>query len=341
MEVTNVHVGKQLQVSYSVQGATPNPPTVYGFGNSAVPGTGFFNGGILVGSPITYPIPNVPEATVMIGRAEPVSNPLASVAPSILKVSSRASAVPGTQAGTPIDVLFGDPTGPVGFTMFGGIQPFTVEAGAINLYTIAYDLFSAFRAELGASTDIGPKVFGGAKMELGFDSNFSLAYNAAPVFGLDVPDTKFDFVSPLGYSLGSTQLELKTKKSFDIPHPTKKNHRLRYICLEGPGAEVYFRGKLKDGNVIEVPDYWRNLVDPESITVNLTPVGCHQELFVEKIEWGSRIIVKNNAGGPINCHYTVYAERNDVEKNIPEYEGLTPADYPGDNDNYVINGGRE
>ena len=26
----------------------------------------------------------------------------------------------------------------------------------------------------------------------------------------------------------------------------------------------------------------------------------------------------------------VYAERKDVEKNIPEYEGESPKDYPGD-----------
>ena len=337
MEVTNVHVGKQLQVSYSVQGATPNPPTVYGFGNSAVPGTGFFNGGILVGSPITYPIPNVPEATVMIGRAEPVSNPLASVAPSILKVSSRASAVPGTQAGTPIDVLFGDPTGPVGFTMFGGIQPFTVEAGAINLYTIAYDLFSAFRAELGASTDIGPKVFGGAKMELGFDSNFSLAYNAAPVFGLDVPDTKLDFVSPLGWTLASVNAEVKTKKSFDIPHPTKKEHRLRHVCLEGPEAGVYVRGRLTGKNVIELPEYWRGLVDAETITVTLTQIKTSQDLIVDGIEWGTRIKVRSGNGTDIDCFYHVQAERKDGEKLIPEYKGTSIEDYPGNNAEYSHN----
>jgi hypothetical protein len=59
---------------------------------------------------------------------------------------------------------------------------------------------------------------------------------------------------------------------------------------------------------------------------------------VEKVEWGSRIIIKNNSGGSVNCYYTVTAERKDTAKNIPEYKGLTPNDYPGDNDTYNVNG---
>jgi hypothetical protein len=127
------------------------------------------------------------------------------------------------------------------------------------------------------------------------------------------------------------------KKGFDIPHPTKENHRLRYICVEGPSAEVYFRGKLKNKSIIEIPDYWSNLVDENSIGVSLTPIGCFQELFVEKIE-SNKIYVRNNASGPIHCSYMVFGERIDGERNIPEYQGLTPNDYPGDNSEYTING---
>lgn len=132
-----------------------------------------------------------------------------------------------------------------------------------------------------------------------------------------------------------------SKKSFDIPHPSKENHRLRYICLEGPGADVYVRGK-STSEVIELPEYWSELVDEESITVNLTPIKCFQQLYVQRIE-NNKIYV--GGGVPINgeyhynYHYTVYGERKDVTKNISEYEGMTPDDYPGDNREYVINGG--
>lgn len=128
------------------------------------------------------------------------------------------------------------------------------------------------------------------------------------------------------------------KKGFDIQHPSKENHRLRYICVEGPSAEVYLRGKLINNNVINLPEYWKNLVDLETIGITITPIGDWQELYVEKIESGAKIYIGNNLGNQINCSYTVFAERKDVEKNIPEYPGLTPNDYPGDNRQYNING---
>jgi len=147
-------------------------------------------------------------------------------------------------------------------------------------------------------------------------------------------DVKTSYVG----SLNSKAAFWDSKKGFDIPHPTKENYRLRYICLEGPAAEVYLRGKLENNTVIDLPEYWKDLVDMETIGVTLTPIGSYQELFVEKIEWGTKIIVKNNAGGAVNCTYVVYGERKDTTKNISEYEGLTPSDYPGDNSEYVING---
>ena len=119
-------------------------------------------------------------------------------------------------------------------------------------------------------------------------------------------------------------------KPFDIPHPSKsKTHRLRYISLEGPEIAVYFRGKLENTNVIELPEYWKDLIHPESISVNLTPYETYQELYVEKIVWGQQIIIKNRESGPTNCYFTVYAERKDMEKLIAEYEGSSPKDYPG------------
>ena len=143
-------------------------------------------------------------------------------------------------------------------------------------------------------------------------------------------------VSPLytgGAMVGVDISACSGKKNFDIPHPTKEGWRLRHVCIEGPSADVYVRGKLKDTNVIKLPEYWRELVDLENIDISLTPIGTYQELFVEKIEWGTNILIKNNSGNSINCSYVVYGERIDTSKNIPEYEG-TYEDYPGDNLEY-------
>lgn len=153
----------------------------------------------------------------------------------------------------------------------------------------------------------------------------------------------FNATAFVGNVVGTTGINkeqaaaINSKKSFDIPHPTKDGWRLRHICIEGPTADVYVRGKLKGSNTIELPEYWRKLVDPETITVNLTPIGSHQELYVDKIEWGTRITIKTNSGSSINCYYTVCGERADTDKNIPEYEG-TYDDYPGDNRQYTSSG---
>jgi hypothetical protein len=105
-----------------------------------------------------------------------------------------------------------------------------------------------------------------------------------------------------------------TTKSFVIDHPTKDGKRLRYASLEGPENGVYVRGKLKGDNVIELPDYWTGLVDEDSITVNLTPIGSSQNLFVKEVKDNKVFVKSTSKTKPINCYYIVYAERKDVDK---------------------------
>tara|TARA_Y100001963_G_scaffold158716_1_gene259348 strand:- start:532 stop:1368 length:837 start_codon:yes stop_codon:yes gene_type:complete len=137
----------------------------------------------------------------------------------------------------------------------------------------------------------------------------------------------------------SSTINVQGWKGFDIKHPTKENHRLRYICLEGPEGGVYIRGRLTNSSKIELPEYWSKLVDTESITVNLTPVGVgNQDLFVEKIEWGKTVIVKSGTGTKIDCYYMINGSRIDGDPLIPEYEGQSPKDYPGDSKQYSIAG---
>lgn len=130
---------------------------------------------------------------------------------------------------------------------------------------------------------------------------------------------------------------LTSRKPFDIPHPTKKGWRLRHVCLEGPESGVYYRGRLTDNNIIELPEYWIGLVDPESITVTLTQIGYSQDLIVEKIEWGRKVVIKSGTGSNIDCYFLIHGERIDGEKLIVEYEGNKIEDYPGDNSIYSIN----
>jgi len=130
---------------------------------------------------------------------------------------------------------------------------------------------------------------------------------------------------------------LSAKKNFDIPHPTKEGWRLRHTCPEGPSNDVYFRGRLTNKTIIFLPQYWEKLVDPTTITVNLTPIGAHQNVIIKRIS-ENQIHLQANGGMPIDCFFHVFATRADGERLISEYEGESPADYPGDNSQYSISG---
>mgnify|MGYP001300355985 CR=1 FL=1 len=100
-----------------------------------------------------------------------------------------------------------------------------------------------------------------------------------------------------------------TTKSFLIDHPTKEGMKLQYGSLEGPENGVYVRGTT-DLSTIELPDYWVGLVDENSITVSLTPIGSFQQLYVE--DKNSKQITVGGVWGSYD--YVVYAERKDVDK---------------------------
>ena len=128
-------------------------------------------------------------------------------------------------------------------------------------------------------------------------------------------------------------------KPFDLVHPTKgKGHRLRYACIEGPEVGVYFRGRLKESNVIELPYYWKDLVHEDSITVQLQPIGSNQNLVIQEFNNEFIVIAEDSTNtdlitdlSTIDCFYHVYGERKDINPLIVEYEGNSWEDYPDPN----------
>jgi len=129
---------------------------------------------------------------------------------------------------------------------------------------------------------------------------------------------------------------LSAKKNFDIPHPTKEGCRLTHSCVEGPEASVYIRGRVRNKTEILLPEYWKGLVDINTITVNLTPIGSHQDVIIRRWD-DEKVYLQSKGGMPIDCFYYIMAERKDTEKLIPEYEGSIE-DYPGDNSQRSIAG---
>ena len=107
-------------------------------------------------------------------------------------------------------------------------------------------------------------------------------------------------------------------KTFNIPHPSpnKKKTRLVHGCLEGPEHGVYVRGRVRNTAEIELPDYWKDLVDIDSITVTLTPIGAHQNVIVKR--WDDKKVHLQSDGLPIDCFYQVHATRKDIDPLVVE-----------------------
>ena len=110
-----------------------------------------------------------------------------------------------------------------------------------------------------------------------------------------------------------------TTKSFVINHPdpAKSDKQLQHGVTEAPEHTVFVRGKLTNNNTIELPDYWPYLVDDNTITVTITPVGSYQQLYVQSIQ-NNTVTIANNNNTPINCYYYVVGERKDIPKLIVE-----------------------
>jgi len=67
-------------------------------------------------------------------------------------------------------------------------------------------------------------------------------------------------------------------KNFTIQHPVYPEKYLVHACLEGATADVYYRGKAeiltaREFVDIKLPDYYYHIVEHNSSTIQLTPIG--------------------------------------------------------------------
>ena len=187
-----------------------------------------------------------------------------------------------------------------------------------------------------------------ADLAIQCDGNVNIRGDGKTSFGLEVSggssdplhvkgDIICDAISPRSVAARFGVADGKPKP-FDIKHPTKgEGHRLRYACIEGPEVGVYYRGRLKGKNIIELPYYWKNLVHENSITVQLQPIGKSQNLVIESFN-SEYVVIEIGANQDfltneilIDCFYHIYAERKDINPLITEYEGDSWQDYPDPN----------
>jgi len=178
--------------------------------------------------------------------------------------------------------------------------------------------------------DLSVKVKGNVDIEGDGKTDYGLEVSGGSSEPLHVKgDIICDAISPKSIAARFKVADEKPKP-FDLKHPTKDGYRLRYACIEGPEAGVYVRGRVCNGkNIIDLPDYWRGLVDYETLTVQLTAVGSHQNVIVKRISpIEQKIYLQAQGGMPVDCFYHIFAERKDVNKLIVEYEGDSHTDYP-------------
>ncbi len=169
------------------------------------------------------------------------------------------------------------------------------------------------------------------------EGHMTVPISTGTIWGSNLVGNIFAGLVGVGFVGSGSIINVQGWKGFDIKHPSEKGYRLRHVCLEGPEGAIYTRGRLKNKKEIVLPEYWKDLVHVDSITVDLQPIGAHQDIIVKRWD-AEKIYLQSNGGMPIDCFYHVYGERKDGEKLITEYPGESPEDYPGDNNQYSIAG---
>ena len=122
-------------------------------------------------------------------------------------------------------------------------------------------------------------------------------------------------------------------KLFDMEHPSTPGMRLAHACIEGPEVSVFYRGRCRNSKEIVFPSYWKDLVHINSISVQLQPVGAHQDIIVKRWD-DEKVYLQSKGGMPIDCFYHIYAERKDVKPLVVEYTGETWEDRPEPDHDY-------
>jgi hypothetical protein len=127
------------------------------------------------------------------------------------------------------------------------------------------------------------------------------------------------------YSIGNAHISgtfTATTKNFVQPHPIDPTKEIRYVSLEGPHSEIYFRGsaQISQGVTrIPIPDYFRMVATPDSYSALVTPVGAMATVAVLS-KGGEGIVVQ--ASRDVRIDYVVYAEREAVKQENPIVENV-------------------
>jgi len=113
--------------------------------------------------------------------------------------------------------------------------------------------------------------------------SYSVYGNTVGVYGICNSSTGYGVKCAGNFACSGT-------KNFTQPHPTDPSKEIQFTCLEGNESGTYFRGSARLENgwaVIEVPEEFRLVTEPEGLTVQITPndlvLLCVKEKSLERI----------------------------------------------------------
>ena len=192
----------------------------------------------------------------------------------------------------------------------GGISAVKHQYGSTTMgYRLGYCISAGNFGNGTAAGDIVDRVETGRKWHFKNGSNIStMVLDDSRRVAINQSSTNSSYQFYVNGTLGAVA------KSFVIDHPTKENHELRHGSLEGPEHAVYVRGRVRNG-VIKLPDYWTELVDMSTITVQLTAIGNMSRTVWVKDLKDNKVIT---GGG--DAFYFIQAERKDIDKLVVEFE---------------------
>jgi hypothetical protein len=116
---------------------------------------------------------------------------------------------------------------------------------------------------------------------------------------------------------------LGATKNFALPHPTDASKQIRYVSVEAPKNEIFFRGsaQVERGITrIDIPDEFRLVAKPGTYSAMVTPVGAMATVAV-MAEDADGVVVQASRNVKIN--YVVYALRDGQEN----YQAIEPNRY--------------
>ena len=152
------------------------------------------------------------------------------------------------------------------------------------------------------------------------DIDGAIQLDAAFTSGVDGQgyDTKFFGDTSGKYMLWDTSADAltivgalrATTKSFVIDTPD--GGTLEYGSLEGRSHDVFHKGKC-NSNIIELPKEWEWLIDESTVTVQLTSIGKHQNLYVKEVK-DNKVYISAGMFKTPNCYFLIHASRKDTEQ---------------------------